>query len=344
MINILSSFTFYWPWVLVILPLPLILRQFLALKNRSLEQKNTQTILHHPSINRLSQTYHAPKTAGSNSTFILLLLWSLVWLMSVLCLAQPVWLERHSKMSGQGYDLMLAVDVSRSMLALDFEIEGKSVNRMAVVKGVVGEFIKQRKGDRLGLILFGETAYMQAPLTLDTVVVEKLLKNAVPRMAGDGTAIGDAIGLSVKKLKQRPVESRILILLTDGENTAGSIQPVDAAKMAKKFQIRIYTIGVGSHGDKKGEVNFPDKQGNITRQKMKIDEVLLKKIASLTDGHYFRATDTQVLKSIYQKINELEKSEIETESVLVPVTLYRWPLGAVLLLLLVISRQKFYAG
>ena len=225
-----------------------------------------------------------------------------------------------------GYDLMLAVDASRSMEALDFTLEGRRVNRMAVVKGVVGRFIEQRHGDRVGLIVFGDAAYLQAPLTVDGAAVRAMLEEVVPRMAGDSTAIGDAVGLAVKKLRDRPEGSRVLVLLTDGENTAGSLPPVEAARLARQYGVRIYAVGVGS----KGKVPFPGPGGRITMEDMQIDEALLAEVAAVTGGAFYMATDTQALEAIYRRIDALEKTRAESRQTLLPHPLYRWPLAVAL--------------
>ncbi|MEN8176518.1 MAG: VWA domain-containing protein, partial [Pseudomonadota bacterium] len=254
-----------------------------------------------------------------------LLVW-VAWAALVTAVMRPQWLETQSEVVTEGYDLMLAVDVSRSMEALDFSVGGQPVNRLAVVKGVLGRFVTQRQGDRIGLILFGDNAFVQAPLTRDGAALATLLENTVPRMAGDATAIGDAIGLAVKKLRERPEGSRVLVLLTDGENTAGTLPPVEATRIARASGVRIYTIGVGSEG----KVPFPD-DGVLTMVEMPIDEDLLRGVADATGGAYFRATDTLALEEIYRRIDTLEKTEAETRSVMIPTPLYRWPLTVALL-------------
>ena len=337
--------SFAWPWAAILLPLPLFIRWFIPVRAKLAgELTVSDDVLLFPAVNRLAHAFQQGQAAVPIQSWFRRLLHILLWLMMVVSVMQPQVLKKHTQVSSRGYDLMLAVDVSRSMLALDFKVEKQAVNRMAVVKAVVGEFIDQRKGYRVGLILFGEGAYVQAPLTLDGQVVKRMLQQAVPTMAGNGTAIGDAIGLAVKKLKDRPAESRVLLLLTDGENTAGSLQPLDAAKLAKQFSIRIYTVGVGSLGNQKGEVDFPDLSGRITKQKMKIDERLLKDIAKASNGSYFRATDTKALEAIYEKINSLEKTEIKRESVLVPESLYRWPLAAAMMVMLLLAGLSLGRG
>ena len=200
---------------------------------------------------------------------------------------------------------MLAVDISASMQAIDFSTKTKRVSRLDATKEVVNKFVLGRQGDRVGLVTFGESAYLHVPLTLDTLSVSKMLNDTVSGMAGNATAIGDAIGLSVRTLRDRPEGSRVLILLTDGEDNASSIPPLEAAKIAKQYGIRIYTIGVG----KNGSVPFPNGFGGYQMATVPIDEKLLKEIAMMTGGQYHLATDKQTLASIYNKINELEKTE-----------------------------------
>jgi Ca-activated chloride channel family protein len=257
---------------------------------------------------------------------------TLLWVALILALMRPEWLEPYSEVRTEGYDLMLAVDTSRSMDALDFTVNGRQVTRMAVIKGVLGRFIDAREGDRIGIIVFGSQAFVLTPMTLDINAVHDLVGSIVSRMAGDGTAIGDAIGLGVKKLRERPEGSRVLILVTDGENTEGSLPPRLAAQLAAHEGIRIYTIGVGS----KGMVPFME-DGRLTEQKMEIDEDLLKEVAKMTGGAYFRATDTDALEKIYERIDALEKTQAESRSVMIPSPLYRWPLGVALLVLLVLG-------
>ncbi len=327
-------FSFAWPWAALLFPLPWLLRRFwpanTLLDPSSQRSEYTQSALRHPRLGQIVRAYqHAPLGLPSFkrlSAGILAALWALL----VLAMMHPQWLREYTQVQQRGYDLMLAVDLSRSMLALDFTVSGQRVNRLQVVKGVVGKFIAQRQGDRIGLILFGDAAYIQSPLTLDGEAVRAMLEQSVPRMAGDATAIGDAIGLAVKKLRDRPQGSRILILLTDGENTAGSLPPQQAAALAAQYGIRIYTIGVGSQG----EVPFPDASGHIGYEKMALDEPLLTQVAEAAGGKYFRATDTHALEEIYKHINTLEKTEAETRRVWLPQPLYQAPLGLAMWLML----------
>jgi len=330
-------FDFAWPWFALLLPLPWLARRFAPKPGTAQVEQNTPVLLH-PSVARLESTFVALAPASGLASLLQSGLLALLWGALVVTMMRPQWLEPHTQVVSPGYDLMLAVDASRSMEALDFTVDGRRVNRMAVVKGVVGRFIEQRRGDRIGLVIFGDNAYLQSPLTLDGDAVRTMLESAVPRMAGDATAIGDSVGLAVKKLRERPEGSRILVLLTDGENTAGSLPPVEAARLARRYDIRIYTVGVGS----KGKVPFRER-GRLVMADMQIDEDLLKEMARITGGAYFRATDTQALEEIYRRIDSLEKTEAETRKTMIPSPLYRWPLGlglAALLLLGLVSLRR----
>ena len=334
-------FQFAWPWMILLLPLPWLVRRFAAPSPRALERagRGEPPQVRHPGIGNL-ETAYASVTAAVPPSLLwqFLLLW-LAWSALVVTMMKPQLLESHTEVVSAGYDLMLAVDTSRSMEALDFSVDGKPVNRLAVVKGVVGRFIEQRQGDRVGLVLFGDDAFLQAPLTMDGSAVKAMLDTAVPRMAGDSTAIGDAVGLAVKKLRERPEGSRILILLTDGENTSGSLPPREASLLAQRYDTRIYTIGVGSEG----EVPFPEG-GRIVMKEMPLDEGLLQEMADSTGGAYFRATDSRALEAIYTQIDMLEKSEAESRSVLVPNPLYRWPLGLALITMVLLALNFLRTG
>jgi Ca-activated chloride channel family protein len=270
-------------------------------------------------------------TFGSRLYYTLL---ALLWLGLTVALMRPQWLEPYTEQRTEGYDLMLAVDASLSMEALDFSVDGRQVSRMQVVKGVMDRFIAGRLDDRVGLVIFGSQAFVLSPLTQDREAVRHLLADLVPRIAGDGTAMGDALGLGVKKLRERPPGSRVLVLIADGENTAGTIPPLEAARLAAAEGVRIYAIGVGSDRE---EVPIMEDGRLITRTDLGFDEAVMRRIAEITGGEYFRATDTSALETIYQRIDELEKSEAESRTVMIPHPLYRWPLGLALVALLLLG-------
>jgi Ca-activated chloride channel family protein len=327
-------FSFHWPWLALLLPLPLLIWKFWHKPHGATDaytHADSSTLLH-PALGRLASTFVSSRSLTHAGGRLQIFMLALLWVALVTCLMRPQWMEPYSEIRTEGYDLMLAIDTSRSMEALDFTVKGRQVTRMAVIKGVIGRFIKARDGDRIGIVVFGDQAFVLSPMTLDNQAVYKLVDNIVSRMAGDGTAIGDAIGLGVKKLRDRPEGSRILILVTDGENTEGSLPPKLAAQLAAHEGIRIYTIGVGS----KGLVPFME-DGRMTQVKMEIDEALLTEVAGITDGEYFRATDTSALEQIYQHIDALEKTQAESRTAMIPRPLYRWPLGVALLALLLLG-------
>ncbi len=326
---------FHWPWMALLLGLPLLAR--LGLKSSETaaqEQQEHRTTLLHPNLEQLASAFHGhrPKTPLGRKLYAGLLI--TLWAGLTLAAMRPQWMEPYTETRIEGYDLMLAVDASHSMEALDFSANGKPISRMQVVKGVMRKFIEGRENDRVGLIIFGNQAYVLSPLTLDRDAVISLLNDLSARIAGDGTAMGDAIGLGVKKLRERPKGSRVLVLIADGNSNAGLIPPLDAARLAASAGIRIYAIGVGSN---QKDVPIMENGKLITRNDLVFDEAVLKRIAEQTRGAYFRATDTQALEHIYKRIDELEKSQADARTLLIPHPLFRWPLAVALLALLVLG-------
>ncbi|MDP3981602.1 MAG: VWA domain-containing protein [Chlamydiota bacterium] len=217
----------------------------------------------------------------------------------------------ETKIETEGIDIMLVIDISGSMMAEDFIVNGERKNRLEAVKNVVRDFIKKRQGDRIGLVVFAGSAYMQCPLTLDYGVLLQFLDRIDIGMIEDGTAIGDGIATALTRLRKLESKSKIIILLTDGVNNAGNVDPNTAADLAKTIAVRVYTIGAGS----KGRVPFPARDffGNKVYQwaVIDLDEQLLTSIAKETNAAYFRATDTKRLGEVYDEINRLEKTKIE---------------------------------
>jgi len=252
----------------------------------------------------------------------------LAWCFVVLAASRPQWLGDTISINISGRDLMMAVDLSDSMRAEDFSINGKPLNRLNATKSVATEFIENRRGDRLGLILFGSQAYLQVPLTFDTQTVNQLLLESAIGLAGERTAIGDAIGLTLKRLDANPQGKQVLILMTDGANTAGEVTPIKAAQLAAQRGLKIYTIGIG--GDEKAQRSwFGLGRSNLSAQ---LDEKSLREIARLTGGRYFRAHDTQDLAEIYALLNELEPIDKDQQSFRPISALFYWPLAFALLL------------
>lgn len=325
----LENLHFEWPFMAALLALPVIVYFIFP----TVKRNANLPILRFPHLDILRATFGGTAPSQKQSSKLFTILLALFWLCLTLALMRPQIVDQMTEVKNKGYDIMLAVDLSGSMRALDFSTTQQRINRLDVAKIVVGDFVKERKNDRIGLILFGDYAYQYAPLTFDTDSVAKMLDDTVISMAGDGTAIGDAIGLAVKSLRNRPEKSRIVILLTDGEDTASSIPPAQAAKLAKDYGIKIYTIGIGSTG----RVPYPDQYGRIVMANMRFDDTLLKEIATTTGGSYFKATDPQALKKTYEKINALEKSKAETRQYLIRTPLYRYPLGTGVLCLMLIG-------
>lgn len=237
-------------------------------------------------------------------TFCLILL--------VIAAARPQMYNVIKNVRSSGVDIMLCLDTSGSMHALDFEFNEKPVNRLVVVKKVVSDFIKKRETDRIGLVVFGEEAFTQSPLTMDKGMLLGLVNKMEIGMAGDSTAIGNAIAIAAKRLKDLKAKSKIIIILTDGKNNSGDITPEEAADAAAALDIKIYTIGVGGTGPAPFKVNtfFGPR---IVRQNVEFDEETLKRIAMKGKGKYFRATDSKQLAEIYEIINKAEKTEVKTK-------------------------------
>lgn len=230
----------------------------------------------------------------------------------VLAAIRPQGGDVRAKKHSEGLDIVLALDTSQSMLAMDFLIGGERQNRVDVVKHVVEDFITSRPDDRVGLVVFGSEAFTQAPLTMDHQVLLQFLKHVKVGMAGPETAIGDGLGTAIKRLKDVPAPSKIVILLTDGDNTAGTIDPMEAAQLAKSLGIKVYTIAVGSNEP----VPFP-VQGfwgtEYRNQLIRMNTELLKKMSELTGARSFVAKDTETLANIYKTIDRLEKNKQEWE-------------------------------
>ncbi len=230
----------------------------------------------------------------------------------VLTAARPQLYNVSRDIDSPGVDIILCLDTSGSMQALDFTIDNKPVSRLAAVKKVVVDFIEKRDMDRIGLVVFGSQAFTQSPLTLDKGLLMDLVKRMEIGMAGDQTAIGDAIALGGKRLKDLEAESKILILLTDGRQTTTGLTPSDAADAVQALGIKIYTIGVGGIDPAPFPVQTPFGT-KIVRQKVDLDEKTLMKVAGIGEGEYFRAADTDRLQEIYASIDQQEKTDVKVK-------------------------------
>ena len=320
---------FEWPWVFLALPLPLLVYYLLPA-----EAERQEAALRVPFLQdfRLSRQPGLP----SHSKNLLRAVCLLAWLLLVIAASRPQFIGDSVSIDISGRDLMLAVDLSDSMRTGDFRIGSEEVNRLTATKYVASQFIERRKGDRLGLILFGTQAYLQAPLTFDTETINQLLLESAIGLAGERTAIGDAIGLSLKRLEHSEYDSRVLVLITDGANTAGEVTPLKAAELAAERGLKIYTIGIGADEQIRSSW-FGVRKVNPSAQ---LDEETLRSIAETTGGRYFRARDTEELEKIYRVLDELEPLNTDQQTLRPVETLFFWPLSAALLLATLIYVQS----
>lgn len=315
-----GAFEFIWLWSALFWPLPFFAR-LLTPRERPVQALRVP-FFHR--IKALPQSRYS-EHKYSKSLIVAGLVWSLI----VIAAMRPQWVGNPVELPVSGRSVMLAVDLSGSMKETDLELQGEAVTRLAVVKAVLRPFIERRKGDRLGLILFGDQAYLQTPLTFDRKTLAQMLEEAELGLAGERTAIGNAIGLAVKRMKDLPESEKVLVLLTDGQNTAGEVSPEDAGRMAKATGLRIHTIGVGA--DEAWVRTYFGKQK--INPSAELDEAMLQTLASLTGGTYFRARSTAELEKIYVLIDKIEPVEIEKELFRPRQELFFWPLGFAVLTL-----------
>jgi len=310
-----------WPWLLALLPLPLLIYFLPA-------QKKEDAALRVPfysQVKNMETHTHSLRTKKRASA---LLLW-LIWGGLILAAANPKWIGEPVSIPNSGRDLLIAVDISGSMRIEDMKYQGHAIRRLDAVKMVVGDFVKNRKSDRLGLVLFGTQAYLQAPLTYDRQTVNTLLQETEIGFAGDQTSIGDAIGLAIKRLRARPDAQRVLIVLTDGANTAGELEPTKAAELAEKEHVKIYTIGFGADEMVVDNGFFGSRTVNPSAD---LDEPTMRAIADKTGGQYFRARNLEELSDIHKTLNHLEPIDSEEEKFRPIKSLFYFPLAIAFIL------------
>ena len=322
-----------WPWALALAPLPFIYRWLRRPADVKIQA------LRAPLLAKVALDDSASIKTSSWQRRLLLIVLSLCWLSALLAIARPVWIGAPVSMPTNGRDILLAVDISGSMEQEDMTINGREVNRLIAVKAVVGDFVVKREGDRLGLILFGEKAYLQTPLTFDRKTMQTLLNEAQIGFAGsNGTAIGDAVGLAVKRLQDRPENHRVVILLTDGSNNAGELNPMEAADLARRAKVKIYTVGIGAESQQ----SWGLFGSQVTNPSADLDESALQGIADATGGQFFRARDPEELAAIYRELNRLEPLEQTAETIRPVSTLFHWPLALTFFLSLVLVLSRSY--
>lgn len=303
----------HWPWLLLLLPLPWLVSRLLPAAPRGGAIQLPASITWRDS--GVSDAVRRPWLA-----------W-LCWGLLLLAAARPVWLGELVSLPASGRDIVVAVDLSGSMDERDISFRGRTVQRLAVVQAVAGDFIERREGDRLGLVLFGQNAYLQSPLSLDRATTRQLLEEAEVGLAGQKTAIGDALGLSIKHLLDAGRnQDRVVVLLTDGENNAGHLNPDKAAELAQQSQVRVHTIGFsGEQTVRMGPF--------IQRRQSPIDAKTLQRVADMTGGRFFAAQSVAELEQIYALLDEIEPVQVDTLSFRPRKELHFWPGGLALLLI-----------
>lgn len=320
---------FQWPLAALALPLPWLVRRFIpAAPDRG---SGALRVPFFAAVAAIAKRNDSGRVKQWERTALL----TIVWCFLVVAACHPRWVGDPIALPQEGRDLLLALDISGSMEIPDFTLNGRQSNRLDVVKSTASEFIQRRIGDRIGLILFGSQAFLQTPLTFDRRTVSDMLVDASIGLAGKETAIGDAIGLGVKRLRETEAKNRVLILMTDGANTAGSVDPLKAAEMAAQLDVRIYTIGVGSDAQRIAVPTFLGTQ--VINPSRDLDETLLRDIATKTGGDYFRAKDTDGLEAIYKQLDKLEPRESDSDYFRPMRALFYWPLGAALFLAFVLA-------
>ena len=295
----MTFFRFEDPWLLLIL---------LSLPILILRERTIASVINYSSLASLKAvSQHHSKIKA----MVPIILRFLAITLFIIAFARPQEGRKRTEILSQGVDIVLAIDTYGSMQALDFKKNETQVTRLSVVKDVVAEFVKNREMDRIGMVVFGANAFTQCPLTLDQNILLSFLDKLKIGMAGDATAIGSAIGISARRLKDLKSKSKVIILLTDGRNNSGAISPLQAAEIAKSLGIKVYTIGVGKRGKAPFLVDSIFGK-RLIYQNVDIDEEVLNKISKMTDAKYFRTTDLKSLKDIYKQIDLLEKSEVKS--------------------------------
>ena len=315
---------FVWWWALILLPLPLLVYKLLPQESQQAEIK----------LVYLPDNTHSNKPKQKLQKTLSITIWTLL----IIACARPVWFGDPIEFQPKYRDLMLVVDLSGSMQKEDMNLDGEFTDRLTAVKKVLSDFVAKRKGDRLGVVLFGDHAYLQTPLTADRQAVIQQINQTVIGLVGQSTAMGDGIGIGTKTFVDSNAPQRVMVLLSDGGNTAGVLDPIEAAEIAKKYNATIYTVGVGA-----GEMMV--KEFFMTRKvdtAADLDEKTLTQIAEVTGGQYFRARDTEQLENIYETINQLEPVSSDTQTWRPQSEWFRYPLSAALGLsvLLFLLRRK----
>lgn len=321
-------FEFTYLWIFFLLPLPFIARYFLSAHKQQFTQVWIPLAQSVKNENETTHYHYASKVIPF-----------LVWVLLLCALAKPIWYDDPIRLQQESRNMIVSIDLSGSMQEVDMSLNGQTVDRLTLVKSLLTDFIETRKGDRLGLILFADHAYLQTPLTFDLKTISQMIDESQIGLVGKKTAIGESIALAVKRFIENKNKQRILILLTDGANTAGVIEPIKAAKQAAKNNVTIYTIGIGADEMIKRSI-FGNQRVNPSAD---LDESSLTEIAKLTGGQYFRARNEQELNEIYHKINQLEPMKSDFLEFRPEKDLFYWPLS-IAFILLIASFAHFKLG
>jgi len=296
---------FAWPWIFLLLPLPIVVILMQS------QNRLNNSILVPPSVaGSLRKIEQQKRQLGFDLSTLRLVLLGFSWTFLLIAIAQPFKPETGSASPASGRAVSLLIDLSTSMERRDFSIEENPVDRLVVVKKIAGQFIDSRKGDRIGLVLFGSEAFIASPLTYDTESVNTVLQSSGIGMAGRTTAMGDALGLAIKSLRDDPAEEKAIVLLSDGTSNAGTAEPEDAAELAKQLGITVHTIGLGSDNSANEDQQFQSASADL-------DEATLNSIASASGGKFFRAHTTTELQEIYREIDTLESADAEAPPLII---------------------------
>lgn len=326
------TFQFAWPWIFFALPLPWLVWKFVKPATR-----RGAGAIRVPFFTTVARSGESDRRTVSTLRVSMAVVG---WLLLLTSAARPQWIGELDQLTVSGRNLMLAVDISGSMGTADLAVNGKAVDRLTVVKQLGSEFLERRTGDRVALVLFGTHAYLQAPLSYDRDTVATLLSEAVVGIAGERTAIGDAIGLAIKRLREEDAEHRVLVLMTDGANTAGSVDPAEAARLAASAGLTIYTVGIGAESMAVDSL-FGVRHVNPSAD---LDEALLEDLARQTGGRYFRAQSSEAMAGIYEVLDQIEPVPQPDRDARRVAERFHWPLAVIVIAVILSMLRAAWRG
>lgn len=332
----MPNISFFWPYAATLLILPLFFGLFIGREQGQLYLKSYLTEV----VQKI-----APKSTSSFKKGFYIRWWpTFLWILMTLALMRPQWVGKPLETPRSGRGIMLVLDISESMEAQDFVLDSHTVDRITVAKSVLDDFIDQRTDDGLGLVVFGSEPFLHAPISFDHKTIKRFLSDSQVGFAGPKTAIGDALGLSIKKLAEQPAGDHLIVLLTDGQNNAGKLDPLVASELAQKQGIKLYIVGLGA-SRMVVDGFFGQSVVNPSRD-LEEAEPKLKEMAQKTGGAYFRAKDSSALAQVYKEIDALEPTVLSSHVIIPRKELFYWPLSVVVLALfvrLLIERRRMGA-